>query len=251
MHRKMLDTSNGGHAMTRPRVDQRHLAARLFGILDAFTAERPRLSLSDISRRTGLPVATVHRLIAQLVSWGALDRGDDGRYGIGIRLWEVATLEHRTLGLRESARPLLLRLQQDTGSTVLLTVLDDDETVVVEQVSGGPSAGSRIGLRSPARSTTAGRVLLAHLGAVPDPTDRRVLEGVRRTGIAVCDGLGGRETFSVAVPVCGSDDGVIAALSVVGRAPERDPRGVVRAVRTTAEALSTLLRAAQPAPLAS
>ena len=46
--------------MTRARVDQRHLAERLFGILDAFTAERPRLSLSDISRRTELPVATVH-----------------------------------------------------------------------------------------------------------------------------------------------------------------------------------------------
>ena len=220
---------------------------------DAFTAERPRLSLSDISRRTGLPVATVHRLIAQLASWGALDRGDDGRYGIGIRLWEVATLEHRTLGLREAARPLLLRLQQDTGSTVLLTVLDGDETVVVEQVSGSPSVRSRIGGRAPARSTSGGRVLLAHLAAMPDPTDRlrRVLEGVRRTGIAVCDGLGSNEAFSVAVPVYGADDAVIAALSVVGRAPASHPRDVVRAVRATAGALSVLLRAPHPQPLAS
>jgi DNA-binding IclR family transcriptional regulator len=237
--------------MTRARVDQRHLAERLFGILDAFTAERPRLSLSDISRRTGLPVATVHRLIAQLVSCGALDRGNDGRYGIGIRLWEVASLEHRTLGLREATRPLLLRLQQNTGSTALLTILDGDETVVVDQVSGNPSVGSRIGLRAPARLSTAGRVLLAHLGHVADPPDRRVLDRVRRAGIAVCDGLGGREAFSVAVPVYGADEVVVAALSVVGRSPAHDPRAVVRAVRTTADALSGQLSAAPPASLAS
>ena len=46
------------------------VASRLLQVLGAFSAERPHLSLSEISRRTGLPLAIVHRFTGDLPVWG-------------------------------------------------------------------------------------------------------------------------------------------------------------------------------------
>jgi DNA-binding IclR family transcriptional regulator len=234
--------------MTPARAEQRHLAERLFGILDVFTPERPRLSLSDISRRAGLPVATAHRLVGQLTRCGALDRGDDGHYGIGIRLWQVASLEHRTLCLREVARPFMSELNDRTGCAVQLSVLDGRDIVIVDQVCGRgrPAHQDRIGDRVRAHTTVSGRVLLAHLPTAADLStpQHRVLEGIRRSGIAVSEGKGAWESFAAAVPVRAADGTTIAALSVTGQPSKQAPGAVVQAIRTTAHELTGALRAA-------
>jgi DNA-binding IclR family transcriptional regulator len=235
--------------MPEPPDGQRHLVVRVFGILEAFSPDHPRLTLSDIRRRTSLPVATVHRLVTQLAALGALERGTDGRYSIGIRLWEIATLEPRGYQLRNVARPFLFRLQENTGSTVLLSVLDGTDTVVIEHVQALGEAGahaSRLGRRSPARSTPAGRVLAsfatdpAELGAV----EERSMAATRKTGISVSNGLRGGEPFSIAVPVRNPVGTVVAALSVEGRAARLRSQAVVRELRDTAEAVVQALGSA-------
>lgn len=67
----------------------------MLGVLGAFTRDRLALSLSDISRAVGVPLSTAHRLVAELCSWGALERDDDGRYRIGLRIWELGALAPR------------------------------------------------------------------------------------------------------------------------------------------------------------
>jgi AraC-like DNA-binding protein len=42
---------------------------RVLQILGAFTADHPNLSLSDLARRAGLPVSTVHRMLGDLLAW--------------------------------------------------------------------------------------------------------------------------------------------------------------------------------------
>ncbi|MFF7128611.1 helix-turn-helix domain-containing protein [Streptomyces sp. NPDC016566] len=66
--------------------------------------------LSDLSRRSGLPVATVHRIVNKLTGWGALERCPDGGYSIGLRLWETAVLAPRSSSLAEAAQPHLVEL---------------------------------------------------------------------------------------------------------------------------------------------
>jgi len=44
----------------------RSLIDRAFAILGTFQGGRVRQSLSDISRRTGLPIATCHRIVGRL-----------------------------------------------------------------------------------------------------------------------------------------------------------------------------------------
>ena len=71
---------------------------RAFRVLDAFSTRRPTLSLSEIARRSKLPLSTVHRLLTELSAWGAVERGEDGLFRIGLRLWEVGALAPRGQG---------------------------------------------------------------------------------------------------------------------------------------------------------
>jgi DNA-binding IclR family transcriptional regulator len=118
-------------------------ASRLLSILDAFTEQRPALTLTEIAAVVGLPLSTAHRLVGELVRWGALERGEDGRYRIGLRLWELASLSPRGLPLREAALPFLEDLYEATHENVQLSVLDDEQVVFVERLSGRRAVKSR------------------------------------------------------------------------------------------------------------
>jgi DNA-binding IclR family transcriptional regulator len=205
----------------------RTVSSRVLGLLDAFSSAHPTLSLTELSRRAGMPLGTTHRLVGELVSWGALERDAVGRYQIGLRLWEVAALAPRGPGLREVAMPFLEDLYEATHQNVQLAVLDGLDVVFVERISGRNAVGvrSRVGGRWPAHTTGVGLVLLAHAPAevqeeylaaplvgftertITDPVRlRRVLADVRRTGVAVSDRQVTMDAVSVAAPVRRSSD---------------------------------------------
>ncbi|WP_279580897.1 IclR family transcriptional regulator [Fodinicola feengrottensis] len=114
----------------------RSVAERVLSILEVFNPERPTLRLSDISRHTGMPLTTTHRLVRELVSWGALERDQRGGYWIGLRLWEVGALAPRSLGLREAALPFMEDLYEATHENVQLAVRDGRDGVYVERITG-------------------------------------------------------------------------------------------------------------------
>ena len=62
------------------------LHARAAAIIGAFDDKAPVLSLAELSRRTGLPKSTVHRIVAELVTLRVLDRQGSGPSGEGYRL---------------------------------------------------------------------------------------------------------------------------------------------------------------------
>jgi len=238
------------------------VTSRVLSLLGAFSAEHPHLSLSELSRRTGLPLATTHRLVGELTAWGALERDAQGRYRIGLRLWEVAALAPRGLGLREIAMPFLEDLYEATHENVQLAVLDGSEVVYVERISGrsAVSVFTRVGGRWPAHTTGVGLVLLAYapteeqerylagpLAAftektIVDPVRlRRELAEVRRQDYAVSDGQVTLDALSVAAPVRGPDDAVVAALSIVVRAGTMPVHALAPAVRTAARGISRAL----------
>ncbi|MGZ4594148.1 MAG: IclR family transcriptional regulator [Actinomycetes bacterium] len=245
------------------------VTGRVLALLATFTAEEPELTLTQLSRRTGLPMPTVHRLAGELVAWGALERADRGPFRIGLRLWEVAALAPRGLGLRDRAMPYLEDLFEATRQHVQLAVLDGHEAVYVERLSARGAVGvvSRVGGRLPLHATGVGQVLLAHsprevqeevlrgpLAAltpktVVEPVElRRVLAHVRRSGVAVCDGQVELRSLSVAAPVRGPGGVVVAALSVVVPSTEHGASSYVAAVRAAARGISRALGGAPPTP---
>ena len=235
------------------------VTGRVLGVLEAFTAERPELRLSQISRRTGLPLTTTHRLVGELTRWGALERDDGGNYRIGLRLWEAASLAPRSVGLREAALPFLQDLYEATHQNVQLAVLDGVDAVYIERISGRDAVHviTRPGGRLPLHATGVGLVLLAYapddvlervLGrplrrytrrTITDPARlRRELAEVRRTGVAISRRQIELISTSVAAPVRAGTQ-VVAALSVV--VPSDDARTYTPAVVATARGISRTL----------
>jgi DNA-binding IclR family transcriptional regulator len=238
------------------------VTARALSVLGAFSARHPELSLSEIARRAGVPLSTAHRLVGELTSWGALERDPRGHYRIGLRLWEVASLAPRGIGLREAALPYLEDLYEATHENVQLAVLDDLEVVYVERICGRDAVPvyTRPGLRFTPHATGVGLVLLAYASSglqeryLSGPlrtfttktiADRRrlraVLAEVRRRGYAVSDGQVTLDALSVAAPVRDPDGTVIAALSIVVRAGSAVPSSLAPAVVTAARGISRAL----------
>src|SRR3954465_12490774 len=136
---------------------------RAFALLAAFDAGHRTLTLGELSRRSGIPTSSTPRLPGRLPGWGAPERGSDGRFTIGLRLWEVASLAPRGQGLKQVALPFMGDLEEVTRQHVLLAVRDGGEALLVERLSahGAMAVLYRVGGRLPLHSTGVGLVLLA------------------------------------------------------------------------------------------
>jgi DNA-binding IclR family transcriptional regulator len=235
-------------------------------VLGAFTHHRPVLTLSDISRSVDVPLSTAHRLVAELCAWGALERGDDGRYRVGLRIWELGALAPRGLGLREAALPFMEDLYEVTHENVQLAVRDDTEVVFVERFAARDAVTvyTQVGGRFALPPTGVGLVLLAHAPVevqdrvlagpltrytphtVVDPRQlRRMLAEVRRTGVAISDRQVTIDAVSVAAPI-EVRGAVVAALSIVVRGSSAAAvRTMTPGVRAAARGISRTLAAQQ------
>jgi DNA-binding IclR family transcriptional regulator len=157
----------------------RSVTSRALQILDAFDTGSPRLTLSEIAVRSGTPLTTAHRLLAELVEWGALARRPDGRYEIGRKLWDLGLLAPVSLELRQVAAPFLLDLHTTIRDTVHLAVREGLSALYVERISGRESVPivSQVGTRLPLHATGVGKVLLA---AAPDDVVEQALRSLTR-----------------------------------------------------------------------
>jgi DNA-binding IclR family transcriptional regulator len=240
----------------------RSAADRLLDVLAAFDQRNSSLSLTDISHRAGLPLTTAHRLVGALTRWGALERDESGDYHIGLRLWEIASLAPRGVGIREAAMPFLEDLYELTHENVHFAVRDGVEVVYIERISGRTAVRvrSNVGARWPLHATGVGLVLLAHADAtlqeriydwpmraftpytVTDPALlRRMLAQIRQTGFAVSDRQITTDALSVAAPVRDQRGDVVAAVSVVVHAENGDPKALAPVVRVAARGISLAL----------
>ena len=248
----------------RPAGPTGPVIGRALHLLDAFGPRRRELTLSEIARRTGVPLSTAHRLIRELCEWGAVERGDDGLYRVGLRLWEIGSLAPRGPGLREAALPFLEDLSQITRENVQLAVREGAEVVFIERIAGSGAVPvlTRVGGRFALTATGVGLVLLAHAPVdvqeqvlsgpverytsktVTDPAQlRRMLADVRSSGFSVSDRQVTMDTLSVGAPIHDRHGQVVAAVSLVVRYGSTTPHALARLVRTSARAISRALSA--------
>jgi DNA-binding IclR family transcriptional regulator len=138
--------------------------SKLLGLLDLYSHKRSAFTLSELSRVSGLPLSTTHRLVGELTRWGALERADDGRYRIGLRLVELGALCPRGPGLRDVALPFMEDLYEATHQNVQLAVRDGLDGVYIERIAGRHAVPvlTRVGAHWPLHATGVGLVLLAY-----------------------------------------------------------------------------------------
>jgi DNA-binding IclR family transcriptional regulator len=230
-------------------------------ILDCFTPDGGAFRLTELSARTGLTKSTVHRLCADLVRLGLLER-DAETYLLGGRLFELGSLVPRRRDLRETALPFLQDLFEATHETVHLGVREGHDVVYVERIHGHDalSLPSRIGGRLPLTCTGVGKALLAFSGdelteevlaqplsrltphSVTDPARlRTAIEQVQVSGLAYEEQEAALGVSCIASPVFDGPTAV-AALSVAVPRARFHPAQLAPAVRTAALGLSRVLR---------
>ncbi|HZK58609.1 MAG TPA: IclR family transcriptional regulator [Cryobacterium sp.] len=210
------------------------VTSRVLSILASFENSASARSLSEISEESGLPQSTAHRLLGELEEWGAVQRDAQGRYQIGLRLWELG--QHAGRQLRDVARPYLQDLFGLTQETVHFAIRDGADVLYIDRVYGTrrvPQA-SRVGGRLPLHATAVGRAILAFeedwvRDAVLDGTlvqrtpftktdpeqIRRELDEIRAQGFALASEEVRLGSCSIAVPVFRGDRRIFGALGMV------------------------------------
>lgn len=251
----------------RPHSPRPGVVDRAAMVLSAFDGGEPELSLGQITRRSSLPKATAHRLAQDLVRNRFLEQDEPtGDYRLGMRLFELGVLVHRSRDLTERAAPLMEDLHEATKLRVHLAVLDGTEVVYV-RITGTSRArvASRAGGRLPAHATGVGKAILAY--SPPDVVEKVIATGLPRLTPRTITAVGvlARELAAVAetgtaydreeshlgvscvaAPVFGPGRKVVAGLSVTGPTTDVDPHRLGIAVRTAAFTLGRSLRGRTP-----
>lgn len=245
------------------------MLSRHLRILDVFGVDSAFLTLSQISRRSGLPVSTTHRLLDELERERLVERLPDRSYRLGLRLWELAARTPGALGLREIALPMMQGVQGAIRQHTQLGVRDGRDVVYLERLSHRDAVVSAtvVGGRISLAASAIGHVLLSALpeealadlfaSGIPRYTKRTpqtlaevvaAVTEVRARGHAIADGLVHPDARGIAVPVRGPEGEIVAGLGVVVPNDGRDPRPVVAVLRRAAVGIEESLRRAYVAP---
>ncbi|MCK5425445.1 MAG: IclR family transcriptional regulator [Emcibacter sp.] len=190
------------------------------------------LSYAEIVRLTGLPKASAHRLLKEMVEIGALIFDIPTKsYRCGLLLARLGAGVTAGYDIRTIVRPHLENLQKITGQVATLGILNGTEGVYIDKVEGsdfGIRLHSEIGKAFPLHATAMGKILLAYgdtaihdakLTAFTDKTitDRAMLKAecqkVRAQGFAIDNEEITRGLVCIAAPVFGVDGRCAGAIS--------------------------------------
>lgn len=213
---------------------------KVIRVLECFSLQEPRLSLSEIARRAELPLSTAHRILATLREARIVEQeGDRELYRLGLKLLELGSMVLANMELHREALPFIEELARESGETVHLGVFDGSEVVSVEKMDSPQGLASQItvGKSAPAYCTAVGKALLAFqpeavldricklglTGYTPRTIThsarlRKELERIRIAGYAVDDEEHHPGVRCVAAPVRDYSGNVIGSLSISGPA---------------------------------
>jgi len=213
---------------------------KVIRVLECFSLQEPRLSLSEIARRAELPLSTAHRILATLREARIVEQeGDRELYRLGLKLLELGSMVLANMELHREALPFIEELARESGETVHLGVFDGSEVVSIEKMDSPQGLASQVtvGKSAPAYCTAVGKALLAFqpeavldricklglTGYTPRTIThsarlRKELERIRIAGYAVDDEEHHPGVRCVAAPVRDYSGNVIASLSISGPA---------------------------------
>jgi DNA-binding IclR family transcriptional regulator len=248
-------------------------------LLGQFTRDERELTGAELSRRLGVPRASVFRLLQTLEQMGFVERvGDSANYKLGVAVLRLGFEYLASMELTEHGRPILDALSVATGLSAHLAVRDSREVVVVAKSTGRTVQFNsiQVGARLPAHATVLGRVLLGgqtldQLHALYEgvalvassahtPTTvlalKQLIDADAERGFGISQGGYDAGISTVAAPVFDEHHKIAAVVNVTVSANRIDPSlvdALVAQVRQAADRLSERLNhlprsAARPNP---
>lgn len=188
-------------------------------VLEALAAAQP-LGVSALARLVDLDKNAVQRILLTLGQAGWARQVDSGEWSITSKSLQIGT--RYTSGLRDVARPHLVRLQRETNETVVLFAREGETMVVLDSVDSSQALRMTvpIGMVVPMRQSAAFDAFLADdersrlptVDAGPSPA---VLKAVRRDGFYVIDSIY-PNAIAAGAPVFDTSGTPIATITIVG-----------------------------------
>jgi DNA-binding IclR family transcriptional regulator len=248
-----------------PKVERVQSIERGIDILDALAAGP--MTVTEVSRETGLAGPTVFRLLATLGHRGMVVKDDSvNRYMLGpgwLRMLDGANGAFDSIGML--AREPLRTLAERTGETAVIHALvGRDRICVAQSLSDNPVRYSiELGTLAPLHVGSTGKVLLAQMDPIRARrlidaigleriTDRTVtrktellkqLDEIREAGHAYSVGERTPGAAGLSVPLS-SKNGLWLVLSVIGPADRLSPgqiEGFLTHLRRAAETIEAAL----------
>jgi len=209
--------------------------ARGLSVMRAFSSQRDRLTLSEISKLVDLPRATVRRCLITLNMIGYIET--TGKY---FRLTpQVLTLSQAYFSsnpLPRIAQPHIEQVSEATGESCSVSVLTGHEVVYVARSSRKRQASihREVGLNLPAYCTSMGRVMLANLApaeldryfarndlkkfnhktVTDEAALRKIFEQIRKDDFCIIDGELEPDLRAIAIPVRNGSGVIVGAINV-------------------------------------
>ena len=225
---------------TPGRADTLQSLERGLAVLQVFSKENPRLTLSDVARLTGVTRATARRILLTLQHLGYV-RADGRLFSLTPRVLSLGFGYLSSLNLWDIAQPFMEELVEQTHESCSAATLDLPDIVYVARVPTRRimTISLGIGSRLPAHATSMGRVLLAdlpddeldaYLATGPftahterttvDPGElRTAVHRVREQGWSLVDQELEMGLRSISAPIRGGDGRAVAALNIAAAAP--------------------------------
>jgi IclR family pca regulon transcriptional regulator len=205
-------------------------------VIRAFDEDHQQLTLSDVSRRTGLNRAAARRFLHTLEVLGYV-RSTERLFSLTPKVLQLGFAYLSSMRLPQLAEPHLRELSRQVGESTSVAVLDGADIVYVARAATSHrimSARIAVGTRFPAYATSMGRVLLAFLPeadltgylertdlraltpqAITDPAELRdELDRIRTEGHAIVDQELELGLRSVAAPIRDRTTTVVAAVNI-------------------------------------
>lgn len=206
-------------------------------VLNAFSRERPRLTLAMIVRLTGLDKSAAQRFLYTLHQLGLVRKDEETKqYSLSPRLLEFGYAYTYSDGLIERAQPFLVEAHEKTRETVNLMVLDGIDIILVSRIPGEHvvTMNIQVGFRMPALYSATGRAIVSRLDAkqrdqviratkyhqytersVSDPGEmRKLLENAASDGFVLTQSQYFYGDISIAAAVINGSKTVVGAVSL-------------------------------------
>src|ERR1700758_3229398 len=150
---------------------------RAFAVLDLLGESETPLGLAQVASSLQLHKSTAHRFLMVLERHHMVERTTNGKFRLGLRLFDFGNRAIEQYDLRDRAQPHLRRLVAETEETAHLCILEQARVIYIDKIEPARSVRmiTRIGSSNPVHSTAVGKAILAFL-----PEDR-INDIIRRT----------------------------------------------------------------------
>lgn len=205
-------------------------------VLKAFTKEEPTLSLTELSKKTGISISSLQRFVSTFVYEGFLHKDErTKRYQLGHSLLYLGNLVKQESSLILVAEPLLKKLNEEIGESVSMNIIDGlERRCILNYDSTHPlSTKMFVGDTSPLYAGASSKTLLAFMPNVEEYieqitltpiTDQTILSKVqlmeelkqiRSQRFAKSNSERVRGACSVTAPILNAAHQIIASITIV------------------------------------